>query len=243
MHAPTRRVPLAPVVDFIFQENMMKTPKTSTWLLALLLAGLASASAFAQKGADQLNINGAFVLAAKAGRLERVTALLAEGAAVNSRDRNGDSPLNMAASKGNEALVDVLMRAGADVNLANIAGVTPLMGAAFSGNAAIVRKLLAAGARTEPLDRVKKNAAIYAAGVGCTACLTELLRAGTAVNTRLDNDETLLMWAAGYGHVSTVQLLLDQGADRSLKDNRGKTAADIAREGNFMAVLKLIESN
>lgn len=113
------------------------------------------------------------MLAAKAGRTERVAGLLTQGAAVNSRDRNGDSPLNMAASKGNEALVDTLVKAGADVNLANISGVTPLMGAAFSGNAAIVRKLMQAGARPEPLDRVKKSAAIYAAGVGCNECLAE----------------------------------------------------------------------
>ena len=75
------------------------------------MAGCAIAPAFAQKGADQVNVNGQFVLAARAGRADRVTALLADGAVVNSRDRNGDPALTMAASKGNEALVDVLMRA------------------------------------------------------------------------------------------------------------------------------------
>ena len=38
------------------------------------------------------------MLAAKAGLVQRVKELLAEGAQVNSRDRNGDSPLNMAAA-------------------------------------------------------------------------------------------------------------------------------------------------
>jgi hypothetical protein len=190
---------------------------------------------------DQVNINGQFVLAARAGRVERVQALLADGAKVNSRDRNGDSPLNMAASKGNAALVDVLMKAGADVNLANLSGVTPLMGAAFSANAEIFSKLLAAGAKVDPLDRVKKNAATYAAAHGCTACLEQLLRTGTAPNAPLENNLTLLMWAAAYGHESTVRLLLAQGADRTLKDNRGKTAADMAREGNHLLVAKLME--
>jgi ankyrin repeat protein len=115
------------------------------------------------------------------------------------------------------------------------------MGAAFSGNVQIFRKLLAAGAKVDPVDRVKKNAAIYAAGKGCRACLAELVRAGTQVNARLDNDETLLMWAAGYGNEEAVRFLLEQGADRSLKDNRGKTATDIAREGNHVAVLRLLE--
>ena len=139
--------------------------------------------------------------------------------------------------------MDVLLKAGADVNLANLSGVTPLMGAAFKGNAAIVHKLIQAGARTDPQDRIKKNAAIYAAGVGCNECLAEFLRAGAPINARMDNDETLLMWAAGYGHTATVKFLLEQGADRSLKDNRGKTAADIAREGNFTEAASLLESS
>lgn len=220
----------------------MQASRISTPLLALWLLGLAHGPAWAQKGVELVNPNGELVLAAKAGRLERVLTLLAEGAAVNSRDRNGDSPLNMAASKGNEAMVEALLRAQADVNLANLAGVTPLMGAAFSGKAQIVRQLLAAGARPEPLDRVRKNAAIYAAGVGCQDCLAELLRAGTPVNARLDNDETLLMWAAAYGHLATVRFLLEQGADRQLRDNRGKTAADMAREGQFNEVSQLIDA-
>lgn len=220
----------------------MKTFNTLKYFPGLVLACGICTSALAQRGADQINVNGEFVLAAKAGRTERVAALLMQGASVNSRDRNGDSPLNMAASKGNEALATVLLKAGADVNLANLSGVTPLMGAAFSGKAAMVRTLIAAGAKTDPVDRVKKNAAIYAAGAGCKECLDELLRTGTQVNARLDNDGTLLMWAAGYGHEAVVRFLLDQGADRSLKDNRGKTAADIARDGNFTAVSKLLES-
>lgn len=211
----------------------------SCFFAILLFSNLLSA--FAQRGADQININGQFVLAARSGQLERVTALLEEGAKVNSRDRNGDSPLNMAAAKGNAVLVDVLLKAGADVNLANLSGVTPLMGAAFSGNAEIVRRFLAAGAKIAPLDRVKKNAATYAAGKGCSDCLLELIRAGTQVNAPLENELTLLMWSAAYGHESSVRLLLAQGADRKLKDRRGKTAADMAREANHQKVVSLLE--
>jgi uncharacterized protein len=212
---------------------------TGLSFLSLMLLGIHPAHA--QKGMDQININGQFVMAARTGVVERVKALLAEGANIDSRDRNGDSPLNMAASKGNVALTDTLLAAGADVNLANVAGVTPLMGATFSGNAQIVKKLLAAGAKIDPVDRVKKNAATYAAGNGCAECLTELLRAGTLVNAPLENDLTLLMWAAAYGGESSVRLLLAQGADRNLKDKRGKTAADMALEGNHLGVVALLK--
>jgi uncharacterized protein len=135
----------------------------------------------------------------------------------------------------------VLLAARADVQLANLAGVTPLMSAAFAGSPEIVGKLLAAGARTDAVDRVKKNAAVYAAGRGCTACLEQLLQAGMPVNGRLDHDLTLLMWAAGYGHEPTARLLLQRGAERSLRDDRGKTAADIARELNYTVLAGLLE--
>lgn len=208
--------------------------------LGLLLL-LCSNAAFAQRGAADINLNGQYVMAARAGQVGRVAALIDSGAQVNSRDRNGDSPLNMAAAKGNEAMAEVLLKAGANVNLGNLAGVTPLMGASFSRKPDLVRKLLAAGARIEPLDRVKKNAATYAAGAGCAECLAELIQAGTQVNARLENDLTLLMWAAAYGHESAVRLLLAQGAERGLKDARGKTAAEMAREGNHLALAQLLE--
>ena len=117
-----------------------------------------------------------------------------------------------------------------------------MMGAGLAANEAIFRSLLAAGARTEPLDRVKKNAATYAAASGCTGCVQALVAAGVPVTSRLDNDLTLLMWAAAYGHEATVRLLLEQGARRGDKDARGKTAADMAREGNHLVLAKLLDS-
>ena len=218
---------------------MRITTSARLGFLALLLFG--TPLALAQKGMDQININGQFLIAARAGQVDRLVILLKDGASVDSRDRNGDSALNMAAAKGSMPLADVLVKAGADVNLANLAGVTPLMGAAFSGHAELVRRLLAAGAKINPVDRVKKNAATYAAGNGCTECLMELLRAGTQVNAPLENDLTLLMWAAAYGGESSVRLLLAQGADRGLKDKRGKTAADMAFEGNHPGVVALLK--
>ena len=75
----------------------MRFSKLSRFGFGLLLLCTQLPEALAQRGMDEININGQFVLAARAGRVERVAALLGQGAAVNSRDRNGDSPLNMAA--------------------------------------------------------------------------------------------------------------------------------------------------
>ena len=48
------------------------------------------------------------------------------------------------------------------------------------------------------------------------------------------------MWAAGFGKTATVQALLDAGARPELKDNRGLTALDMAREGKFEETAKVL---
>jgi ankyrin repeat protein len=51
------------------------------------------------------------------------------------------------------------------------------------------------------------------------------------------------MWAAGYGKTETVRLLLGAGAKADLKDDRGKTALDIAREENYADTAALLAPN
>ena len=69
-----------------------------------------------------------------------------------------------------------------------------------------------------------------------------LLAKGVDANAVYANDLTALMWAAGFGKTATVKALLDAGARADLKDNRGKTALDIAREGKFDETAKLLEN-
>lgn len=219
----------------------MLRPRIIFQALMLTISIGAGPMALAQLGADQININGQFVLAAKAGKVERTGQLLREGAAVNSRDRLGNSPLNMAATKGNVALVKLLLDAGADPNLANLSNVTPLMGACFAESAEAIGLLLAAGATTDPTDRVKKTAATYVAANGCIPCMQALLDAGMQANAVLDNELTLLMWAAGSGREDMVRYLLAHGASKEPKDNRGMTALAIAREAKQAGVVALLE--
>jgi ankyrin repeat protein len=48
------------------------------------------------------------------------------------------------------------------------------------------------------------------------------------------------MWASGYGKTDVVRLLLERGADATLKDDRGKTAADIAGEQGHQIVAQVL---
>jgi ankyrin repeat protein len=68
-----------------------------------------------------------------------------------------------------------------------------------------------------------------------------LLDAGVDANATYRHDLTALMWAAGYGKADTVRLLLARGADPARRDDRGKTAGDIARDGRYADVAALLE--
>ena len=75
-----------------------------------------------------------------------------------------------------------------------------------------------------------------------TTIVEILLDAGVAVNQRYHHQLTAMMWAAGYGKGDTVQLLLDRGADPRLRDDRGKSALDIARETGHADVVELLNA-
>jgi ankyrin repeat protein len=49
------------------------------------------------------------------------------------------------------------------------------------------------------------------------------------------------MWAAPYGQAAMVSYLLEQGADKNAKDNRGQTALDLAREAKQDAMVPLLQ--
>jgi len=170
-----------------------------------------------------------------------VARALHDGAAVNSRNRLGESALLMALKKNRADLAQLVLDAGADVNEAAINGVTPLMAAAYAGNVDLTRTLLTRGADVAPADRIGKTAITYAAGEGHTAIVRLLLDKGVDPNAVYRNDLTALMWAAGYGQTETARVLIDAGARVDPVDNRGKNALEMAREFKHAPTVELLE--
>src|SRR3982074_2076704 len=130
--------------------------------LVAISFGLLAVALLIQAQAQQpINANAELLAAVRRNNPAAVTALLDQGAAINSRNRLGDSPLLIAAKGGNTPLALLLVERGADVNQRNLAGVSPLMAAAFEGNAEVARALLAKGAATPPVDPGKKAAPVH----------------------------------------------------------------------------------
>jgi uncharacterized protein len=190
----------------------------------------------------------ALAKAAEADKLPLIRLLLERGANVNARAVDGSTPLFYAAEQDRGAVVALLLERGADPNLPGRKGVRPLAAAAFNGSTESVEQLMKYGADPNALDNDGSGAIVYAAGHGYAPVVALLLQAGVDVNRRYAHRLTALMWAAGHDAStgvddvdSTIKTLIEHGAAQDLKDDRGKTAADIARDLGHERAAKLLE--
>src|SRR5262245_12366893 len=145
--------------------------------IAALILVCVAAAAPAQTAADPENLstNARFLVAARNADAEGLKRELAKGAAVNSRNRLGETALVILLKKDRVDLATLVLDAGVDVNLAALNGITPLMAAAYGGHNDMVKRLLAKGANPAPIDRLQKNAMTYAAGEGRSDVVMTLL--------------------------------------------------------------------
>ena len=143
-----------------------RAPRLAIWRRAFVLrciitvaAVLAAFGAPAVRAADdeQVPLNARFLAFARAADAAGMTRTLKEGAAVNSRNRLGETALVIVLKQNRVDLATMLVGAGADVNLAAINGITPLMAAAYGGHTEFVAVLLDKGADNPTLHAIWSN--------------------------------------------------------------------------------------
>jgi ankyrin repeat protein len=194
------------------------------------------------------------VAASSSGTAEVVALLLGKGADVNTADVIGVTPLIAASSVDDVAVAKLLLGKGASVNAkANIGqAATPLMGAAYNGNVELTRLLLDQNADVEATsaDRAGtvKNGPVQFGHVtalhmgtasGNVDVVKLLLDAGARVDPLDVRGMTPLMWSVSTDRPQprVVRMLLDKGADVSLRSKLGENVLDWARKFNNPLVL------
>jgi uncharacterized protein len=131
-----------------------------------------------------------------------------------------------------------------DPRLANAVaedGFGPLGLACFFDHEPVARVLLASGARVDqPSSNGMRVMPLHSAAAARSLPLARLLlERGAPVNARQgqgDTGFTPLMEAAFNGQNEMVEVLMRQGADASMKEGDGKTAADHARAKGHAAL-------
>ncbi|AMP09708.1 ankyrin repeat family protein [Collimonas arenae] len=191
-------------------------------MLLLALACLPSLG-HADNGSD------AFFKAIKLDDERGMKSLLAKGVNPNLVDKQrGETGLMVALQEDSMKVFDVLINAqGIDLNLRARNGDTALMIASYKGKVAAVKALL--DKEAEP-NNTGWTALHYAAAIGNDEIVQMLLDASAYIDAGSPNNTTPIMMAARAGKIMTVKLLLDSGADATLKNDVGMSAIDLARK-------------
>jgi ankyrin repeat protein len=150
--------------------------------------------------------------------------LLDHGADIDSRGREGWTPLASAATHSATAVAELLLQRGADWRLRDQLGFAPLHTAAEYGNARLVGLLLERGADPGQPVTDSRTPLHLAAQTGSVEVLALLLEQGVPIDARERNGATPLQFASIAGAVDAAALLLERGADVDAADRNGHTA-------------------
>ncbi|MFB9240352.1 ankyrin repeat domain-containing protein [Massilia antarctica] len=183
-----------------------------------------------------------FVLAAQMDNPSMVKKLLKNGVSPNTVDPlTGETVLLLALREGANDVANLLIgQPGIDLEQAAPNGNRALMMAAFKHNKPAVLALLAKGAIvTYP----GWTALHYAAASGDDDIVRILLDHYAYIDAETPSKLTPLMIAAREGHESAARLLMQEGADATLKNNESLTAAQIAERADKPRIADAINAH
>lgn len=186
------------------------------------------------------NLDKKMLTAAFDGDLTTVEKLVKQGADINYTDSSGNFAMFAAAWEGNREALDLFYNLGAKISFDDC---NLLCNAAFNGKVDSVKWLLDKGDNPNfTFTNTGENALHYTLSktseiADRTEIVKILIAAGTDVNKKtLAGKSTLcfmrdaylkgespLHRAAAYGNIAIIKMLLDAGADPSMKDANGDT--------------------
>jgi ankyrin repeat protein len=165
-------------------------------------------------------------------------SLLDRGFDANALDPGGQHALYLALQDGSLKVAETLIAwPKTNVEWRTAKDESPLMMAALKGQTDLVRKLIARGA---DVNKTGWTALHYAATSGHVAIIQMLLDEHAYIDAESPNKTTPLMMAAHYGTPQAVKLLLEAGADPTLRNELGLSAVDFAQRGNRRDAAEMI---
>jgi ankyrin repeat protein len=197
-------------------------------------------------------------IAALAGDLAKLRALIEEGADVNAKNMWGETALHYAAERGHKEVVELLIAKGADISAGRIealqyaidnghtevaillinkganvnpktqSGWTPLHSAVEGDYKQVAEILLAKGAYVNSKDKKGFTPFRYALWYSKADIARLLVEKGADVHEKDQFGYTPLHWAVMMGYRELTELLLAKGADPNAKGKAGETPLDFA---------------
>ncbi len=164
---------------------------------------------------------------------------LAQGANPNAKDDKGNPSLMLAMRSQSWKVVDALLaNRRTDVNIENASRETPMMYLALMGE---TNRLKALQARGGQINRVGWSPLHYAASKGREETVRYLLSQKAIVNAPAPDGTSPLMMGALSGNRRVVDMLLQAGADPTMQNAQGLSAASWARSANHDQLADYLE--
>uniref|UniRef100_A0A1A8MEX5 Notch homolog 2 n=1 Tax=Nothobranchius pienaari TaxID=704102 RepID=A0A1A8MEX5_9TELE len=173
-----------------------------------------------------------------------ISDLITQGANLMAQtDRTGETALHLAARYARADAAKRLLDAGADPNAHDNMGRTPLH-AAVAADAQGVFQILIRNRATELDARMNDGTTplILAARLAVEGMVEELIHCHADINAVDDHGKSALHWAAAVNNVEATLVLLKNGANRDMQNNKEETPLFLAaREGSFEGAQVLLD--
>ena len=170
-----------------------------------------------------------FFIAVKQDNVAAIRQLAQRGFDLNTRNEKSEHALTLALREGSLKVADFLLtQPNVDVEARNPQGESPLMIAALKGHLAQAKRLIERRAEVNKPGWTPLHYAASNEAPGSVAMVRLLLEHHAYIDAESPNRTTPLMMAAHYGNPAVVKLLLEEGADSSVKNEKGLTAIDFA---------------
>ncbi|XP_065390070.1 ankyrin repeat domain-containing protein 29 isoform X4 [Macaca fascicularis] len=183
----------------------------------------------------------ALFFAAQQGHNDVVRFLFGFGASTEFRTKDGGTALLAASQYGHMQVVETLLKHGANIHDQLYDGATALFLAAQGGYLDVIRLLLASGAKVNQPRQDGTTALLKAANKGYNDVIEELLKFSPTLGI-LKNGTSALHAAVLSGNIKTVALLLEAGADPSLRNKANELPAELTKNERILRLLRSKES-
>ncbi|QLH36355.1 MAG: ankyrin repeat domain-containing protein [Parachlamydiaceae bacterium] len=175
--------------------------------------------------------------------IKTVKFLLKRGANANISNNEGCIPLHKSISFGLSCYeISKLLIEKSNINAQNLEGETALYLAVSRERLNLVKLLLAYDADTHIANKVGWTPLHVAARMGCDSALLQCLIEKTNVNILDQDRQSALHMAASSHNTENIKLLLENGADRTIKNKVGCNPYDIAMFWEYEDIAELLRT-